>query len=75
MELGGLIKVRRDAPLSESVSKAEGEIVERIPSKRMTRGTKEYCSPIELDGLIKVRRDAPLSESVSKADGEIVERH
>jgi hypothetical protein len=29
MELDGLIKVRRDAPLPESVSKADGEIVER----------------------------------------------
>jgi hypothetical protein len=29
MELNGLIKIRRDAPLSESVLKAEGEIVER----------------------------------------------
>jgi hypothetical protein len=35
MELDGLIKVRWDTPLSES------EIVERIPSIRMTRGTKE----------------------------------
>jgi hypothetical protein len=30
MELDGLIKVRRDAPLPESVSKAESEIVERV---------------------------------------------
>jgi hypothetical protein len=30
MELDGLIKVRWDAPLPESVSKADGEIVERI---------------------------------------------
>jgi hypothetical protein len=29
MELDGLIKVRRDAPLQESASKNEGEIVER----------------------------------------------
>jgi hypothetical protein len=29
MELNGLIKVRQDAPLHESVSKAESEIVER----------------------------------------------
>jgi hypothetical protein len=29
MVLDGLIKVRRDAPLSESVSKADGEIAER----------------------------------------------
>jgi hypothetical protein len=29
MELDALIQVRRDAPLSESVSEAEGEIVER----------------------------------------------
>jgi hypothetical protein len=29
MELDGLIKVRWDAPLSESLSEAEGEIVER----------------------------------------------
>jgi hypothetical protein len=29
MELDGLIKVRRDPPLSESLSKAVGEIVER----------------------------------------------
>jgi hypothetical protein len=30
MELDGLIKVRWDAPLSESVSKAKGEIIERL---------------------------------------------
>jgi hypothetical protein len=30
MELNGLIKVRQDGPLSESVSKADGEIVERL---------------------------------------------
>ncbi|KAG2348193.1 hypothetical protein BDR05DRAFT_956714 [Suillus weaverae] len=30
MELDALIKVRRDTPLSESVPKAEGEIVERL---------------------------------------------
>jgi hypothetical protein len=30
MELDGLIKVRQNAPLSESVSKAVGEIVERL---------------------------------------------
>jgi hypothetical protein len=29
MELDALIKVRRDTPLSESVSEAAGEIVER----------------------------------------------
>jgi hypothetical protein len=29
MELDAFIEVRRDAPLSESVSKAAGEIVER----------------------------------------------
>jgi hypothetical protein len=29
MELDALIKVRRDTPLPESVSKAVGEIVER----------------------------------------------
>jgi hypothetical protein len=29
MELDSLIKVRRDTPLLESVSKADGEIVER----------------------------------------------
>jgi hypothetical protein len=29
MELDGLIKVRRDAPLLESESKADGEVVER----------------------------------------------
>jgi hypothetical protein len=29
MELDALIQVRRDAPLCESVSEAEGEIVER----------------------------------------------
>jgi hypothetical protein len=41
MELNGLIKVRRDALLHESVSKADGEIVERRRSIRMTGGTKE----------------------------------
>jgi hypothetical protein len=30
MELDGLIKVRRDAPLSGSLSEADGEIVEKI---------------------------------------------
>jgi hypothetical protein len=30
MELDGLIKVRWDAPMSESVSKDDGEIVERL---------------------------------------------
>jgi hypothetical protein len=30
MELDGLIKVRLDAPLPESVSKAGGEIIERV---------------------------------------------
>jgi hypothetical protein len=30
MELDGLIKVRRDAPLPESVSKADGEIIKRV---------------------------------------------
>jgi hypothetical protein len=40
MELNGLIKVRRDAPLSESVSEADGEIVEKQWSIRMT-GLKE----------------------------------
>ncbi|KAG2343011.1 hypothetical protein BDR05DRAFT_963395, partial [Suillus weaverae] len=39
MELDRLIKVRRDAPLPESGSKAEGEIVERRRSIRMTGGT------------------------------------
>jgi hypothetical protein len=29
MELDTLIKVRRDAPLSESLSEADGEIIER----------------------------------------------
>jgi hypothetical protein len=41
MKLDALIKIRRYAPLSESEAKADGEIVERIPSIRMTRGTKE----------------------------------
>jgi hypothetical protein len=30
MELDALIKIRRDAPLCESVPKAVGEIVERL---------------------------------------------
>jgi hypothetical protein len=74
MELDGLIKVRRDPPLHESVYKADGKTVERRRSKRMTRGTKEQCILMELDALIKVRRDPPLHESFSKADSEIVER-
>jgi hypothetical protein len=41
MELDGFIKVRRDAPLPESISKADGETIERPPSIRMTRGPKE----------------------------------
>jgi hypothetical protein len=41
MELDGLIKVRQDAPLCESLSKADGEIVESQRSIRMTWGTKE----------------------------------
>jgi hypothetical protein len=41
MELDGLIKVRQDAPLRESVSKDAGEIVERQRSIRMARGEKE----------------------------------
>jgi hypothetical protein len=41
MKLDGLIKVRRDTPLLESVSKDAGEIVERQRSIRMTRGEKE----------------------------------
>jgi hypothetical protein len=41
MELNGLVKVRRDAPLPESVSKVDGEIVERQRSKRMAWGAKE----------------------------------
>jgi hypothetical protein len=41
MELDGLIKIRRDTPLHESVSKTDGEIVERPRSFRMTRGEKE----------------------------------
>jgi hypothetical protein len=74
MELDGFIKVRRDTPLPKSVSKADGETVERPPSIRMTRGPKEQCSPIKLDGLVKVRWDALLRESFSKAEGEIAER-
>jgi hypothetical protein len=30
MELDGLIKVRRDAPLSESLSEADGKIAETL---------------------------------------------
>jgi hypothetical protein len=30
MELDALIKVRQDAPLHEPVSKADGEVVERL---------------------------------------------
>jgi hypothetical protein len=41
MELDGLIKVRRDPPLCKSVSKADGETVERRRPIRMSRGTKE----------------------------------
>jgi hypothetical protein len=41
MELNGFIKVRWDAPLPESISKADGETVERPPSIRMSRGPKE----------------------------------
>jgi Holliday junction resolvase RusA-like endonuclease len=41
VELDALIKVRWDTLLSESVLKADAKIVERIPSIRMTRGTKE----------------------------------
>jgi hypothetical protein len=41
MKLDGLIKVRRDASLLESVSKASGEIFESQRSKKMTGGTKE----------------------------------
>jgi hypothetical protein len=41
MELNTLIKVRRDAPLPEFVSKAGSEVVERRRSIRMTGGTKE----------------------------------
>ncbi|KAG2337786.1 hypothetical protein BDR05DRAFT_969783 [Suillus weaverae] len=39
MELDALIKVRRDALLRESVSKAEGEIVEKLWTIKMTGGT------------------------------------
>jgi hypothetical protein len=41
MELDRLIKVRYNAPLRESVSKVEGEKVERLWSIRMTGRTKE----------------------------------
>jgi hypothetical protein len=41
MEIDGLIKVRRDAPLRESACKADGKVVERRRSIEMTGGTKE----------------------------------
>jgi hypothetical protein len=41
MKFDGLVKVRQDAPMHESVCKAGSEIVERQRSIRMTGGTKE----------------------------------
>jgi hypothetical protein len=41
MELDGLVKIRQDAPLTESVAKTDGKIVERRRLIRMTRGAKE----------------------------------
>jgi hypothetical protein len=73
MELDGLIKVRRVAPLNESGSKTAGEIAQRLWAKRMTGRTQEQCSSIQLDGFIQVRLDALLPEPVSKADGKIIE--
>jgi hypothetical protein len=75
MELNSLIKVRRDAPLLESVSEADSNIVERFGSISMTRMTKRQCSLIKLNSLIKVRRDTLLVESVSEAISKIVESH
>jgi hypothetical protein len=42
-ELDGLIKIglRQDAPLLRSVSKADGKIIERHGSIRMTEGMEE----------------------------------
>jgi hypothetical protein len=40
MEFNRLIEVRRDAPLLESVSKADGKVGERCGSKRVTGGTE-----------------------------------
>jgi hypothetical protein len=63
----GLNGLRQDAPLVESVTKADGEF------KRMTEGPEGRFSPIELDGLIEVRQGIRLLESVTNAESEVVE--
>jgi hypothetical protein len=73
MELDDLVQVGGDAPLSESVVKADGKIIERRGSIKMTRRAEHQCSSMKLNGLIEIRLGALLLESISKTDSKIIE--
>jgi len=74
MKFYGLVQIRPDTPLFESICKVVGKVVDRRASTRMVRGIELQCSSIEFYGLVEVRRDAPLLESGFKAQGKVVER-
>jgi hypothetical protein len=68
------VEVRLEAPLLESVLKAECKIVDKHGSIRVIQGEKLQCSPIDLNGFVEVRHDSMLQESLSKAGSKIVQR-
>jgi len=52
MEVNGLIKVRHNTLLLESVTETVGKVIERHGLIRMTKGTECKRSSMELNGLI-----------------------
>jgi hypothetical protein len=55
MEVNGLIQVRQNSPLIESLLEANGKVIERCRVKIMTMRMECKGSSMKVNGLIEVR--------------------
>jgi len=74
MEVNGLIHVRYDTLLPESLVETDAKVVETLESGIMTKGTECKCSLMEVNGLIQVTQDTLLLESGLETAGKVIER-